>query len=98
MRLWLKDMAEPAAVVFPLFVFLIVVACQSNPGPAFMPNAPAVKPGKQVCIPLKVWSNDQQDTMRREFDALSPDAIMRDVFKDYIAMRDAARACAASQE
>jgi hypothetical protein len=45
------------------------------------------------CIPLTSWTVAQQDEMRREYDALAKDAILRAVFKDWVAMRDADRAC-----
>ncbi len=45
------------------------------------------------CLPLTSWTAVQQDEMRREYDALARDAIMRAVFMDWVAMRDADQAC-----
>ena len=45
------------------------------------------------CLPLTAWTSAQQDAMREEYDALAKDAILRAVFMDWVAMRDADRAC-----
>jgi hypothetical protein len=45
------------------------------------------------CIPVTAWTSAQQDEMRKEYDALAKDAILRAVFMDWIGMRDADRAC-----
>jgi hypothetical protein len=46
-----------------------------------------------TCIPLKAWSDADQDQLRAEYDALPKDAKMRLAFRDYIAMRDSDKAC-----
>jgi hypothetical protein len=61
----------------------LVCACAS-PAP---PETPA------QCLPLTAWTSVQQDEMRKEYDALPKDAILRAVFMDWIGMRDADRAC-----
>ncbi len=45
------------------------------------------------CIPVTAWTSVQQDEMRKEYDALPKDAILRTVFMDWVGMRDADRAC-----
>lgn len=45
------------------------------------------------CLPLKAWSNADQDQLQKEYDALPANAQMREAFKDYMAMRDETRAC-----
>lgn len=85
---------------FALCFALALAGCQAVPGAAIGQQdapAPTVRAIKQVCIPVKPWSGADQDLMQREFDALAPNAIMRDVFRDYVAMRDASRACASAQ-
>jgi hypothetical protein len=62
---------------------ILVCACAS-PAP---PEIPA------QCIPLTLWTSAQQDEMRKEYDALPKDAILRAVFMDWVVMRDADRAC-----
>ncbi len=55
-------------------------------------TTPEAPPAPQ-CIPLTAWTSAQQDEMRKEYDALPKDAILRAVFMDWIGMRDADRAC-----
>ena len=50
------------------------------------------------CIPLTAWTSAQQDEMRKEYDALPKDAILRAVFMDWVGMRDADRACMSAGE
>jgi hypothetical protein len=50
-------------------------------------------PQPAQCIPLTAWTSAQQDEMRKEYDALPKDAILRAVFMDWGGMRDADRAC-----
>jgi hypothetical protein len=45
------------------------------------------------CLPLTAWTSSQQDAMRKEYDALPKDAVLRAVFMDWVGMRDADRAC-----
>ena len=61
---------------------IILVGC-TTPG----------SPQPPQCFPLTSWTSAQQDEMRKEYDALPKDAILRAVFMDWVAMRDADRAC-----
>ena len=45
------------------------------------------------CLPLTSWTAVQQDQMRKEYDGLPKDAILRAVFMDWVGMRDADRVC-----
>jgi hypothetical protein len=56
-------------------------------------SAPVDLPTVVACLPLSTWTAAQQDEMRKEYDALPKDAILRSVFMDWVAMRDADRAC-----
>ena len=51
-----------------------------------------------TCLPLKTWSDADQDQLRQEYDALPKDAKMRIAFMDYVTMRDADRACQQSAQ
>jgi hypothetical protein len=53
----------------------------------------ATPPAAPQCIPLTAWTSAQQDEMRKEYDALPRDAILRAVFMDWVGMRDADRSC-----
>jgi hypothetical protein len=55
--------------------------------------SPAPPPMPAQCLPLTAWTAEQQDEMRKEYDALPKDAILRAVFMDWVGMRDADRAC-----
>ena len=56
-------------------------------------SACATNSVQNICLPLKTWSDADQDQLRKEYDALAPAAKMRLAFQDYVAMRDADRAC-----
>ena len=61
---------------------------------SFLAGCAAVaSPQPPQCIPLTAWMFAQQDEMRKEYDALPKDAILRAVFMDWVGMRDADRAC-----
>ena len=42
---------------------------------------------------VRGMTSAQQDEMRKEYDSLPKDAILRAVFMDWVGMRDADRAC-----
>jgi hypothetical protein len=71
--------------------------CASACGLLLLAGCSSVEPKavdvRVQCIPLTQWTASQQDEMRKEYDALPKDAILRGVFMDWVAMRDATRAC-----
>lgn len=82
---------DPAALLFRV---LRASACIS-----FLAGCTtAGSPPSPQCIPLTVWTSAQQDEMRKEYDALPKDAILRAVFMDWVGMRDADRACMSAGE
>ena len=67
-----------------LLLSLLLAACVDDP----------VTP--RACPAVTSWSAANETQLRKEYDALPQDALMRKAFGDYLAMRDAARACAAA--
>lgn len=49
------------------------------------------------CIPIIKWEDADQDKLKEEYDALPPTDLLRKLYKDYIAMRDAAHASCPKQ-
>ena len=89
LRAFAREYSSCDVVSFPLRV-LRVSACIS-----FLAGCTALgssSPSAQ-CLPLTAWTSAQQDEMRKEYDALPKDAILRAVFMDWVGMRDADRAC-----
>lgn len=66
---------------------LLLVGCASAPT-----TQPVQPPEPPSCVALKIWSDVQQDEMRKEYDALAPSAILREAFMDYMNLRDDIRA------
>ncbi len=64
---------------------LVTSACTIGPGAR--PTGP--------CPEVRPWTLSEQAELRREYDALKPDALLRAAFGDYLIMRDQARTCAA---
>lgn len=46
-----------------------------------------------VCLPLRTYSPAEQAQLKAEYDALAAKAFLRTVIQDYLAMRDADKAC-----
>lgn len=72
-----------------LFAFALLVLAACGLGGCGTPtNSTLVR-----CLPLRTWSDADQDQLRREYDGLPKDAKMRIAFDDYAVMRAADRAC-----
>lgn len=85
----MKSLGWSVAVACLLVFLVATYGCASAPPT----NSVLVQ-----CIPLKTWSDAEQDHLRLEYDALPPAAKMRLAFMDYIAMRDADKACKTSTQ
>jgi hypothetical protein len=88
-----------AKPLLPILAALALAACASAPPEQPVDLSPPPKPVAvlQICLPLTSWSNAQQDQMGHEYDALGAKAILRAVFRDWLAMRKEDKACIAAQ-
>ena len=75
---------------------LLVAACAIVSACVVPAMVPTEVPAQ--CLPLTAWTSSQQDAMRKEYDALPKDAVLRAVFMDWVGMRDADRACMSAGE
>jgi hypothetical protein len=71
-----------------IYTLLVLSACTGTPEHSVTLDGPA-------CPAVIAWSAAEQVELRKEYDALAPNAALRKAFRDYIALRDAARTCAA---
>lgn len=96
------DDKPPAAVIWaatigpyvPVIVFATLAAlngCASQPA-KLPPPAPVA-----TCLPLKRYDADQQKALASSLASLPPETPVAQAMVDYLAMRDADRACLSSK-
>jgi hypothetical protein len=75
-----------------LFALVTLAACANSA--AQLPPAPVQAP---ACLPLKLYSDSEQKALAAQLKTIPADSPLALATRDYLAMRDADRACLAAK-